>query len=158
MTMGLAILGLTACATTGPATPTESVVTADPRHGIPPATRESDPEVTERRFGFSEARARREAKARAEAEQGNRVDVESVKEPGKKEPEKKEPEKKAVQSAGPTAPPEAAQNTPPKPAPSAAKNQSHTQHEPGAAKPETAPPREAVCPSCKPPSTPATGH
>ncbi|HEY0714108.1 MAG TPA: hypothetical protein VGF45_15615 [Polyangia bacterium] len=85
LALALVAVGPLACATgRAPVGPRpETVVPADPRHGIPPATRESDPETTERRFGFGEARARREEKARAAAQPREKVEVEGVKEPAK---------------------------------------------------------------------------
>ncbi|HEY0706842.1 MAG TPA: hypothetical protein VGG33_08600 [Polyangia bacterium] len=81
LVLGLVCASFGACATTSARPPTtEGVVVADPRHGIPPATREGDPDVSEQRFGFSEARARREEKERA-AHDHHRAEVAAIREP-----------------------------------------------------------------------------
>jgi hypothetical protein len=63
------------CATTRPsgAAP-ERLVAPDPRHGIPPTSAEMDPANTEQRFGTAEAKARKEAKARALRERRERAE------------------------------------------------------------------------------------
>ena len=56
----------------------ESVAAPDPRHGIPAVSPELDPANAERRFGFAEAKARREAKLRAESDRHERLGVAGV--------------------------------------------------------------------------------
>jgi hypothetical protein len=67
------------CATARPGgTPPERLAAPDPRHGIPPTSPEMDPAQTEQRFGIAEAKARKEAKARAERDRSERLGVVSV--------------------------------------------------------------------------------
>lgn len=76
----LALLFAIACATSRrpAARPPESVVVADPRHGIPATSPELESDASERRFGWAEAKARKEAALRAERAQHERLGVVST--------------------------------------------------------------------------------
>jgi hypothetical protein len=67
------------CATARPSAPApERLAAPDPRHGIPSTSPETDPVNTERRFGFAEAKARKEAQLRADRDRHERLGVTGV--------------------------------------------------------------------------------
>jgi hypothetical protein len=67
------------CATARPSAPgPERLAAPDPRHGVPATSPETDPANTERRFGFAEAKARKEAQLRADRDRHERLGVAGV--------------------------------------------------------------------------------